>query len=519
MVSITNRSRIPILLALVLLATAVSCAPSLAAVPVDNTGHLYTLDGYGGIHPVGSSPALIPSAYWSGFDIARGLAMFADGGGGYTLDGWGGVHAFGSAPGISDGSHAYWRGWDIARAVALEAGSAPAAPAGYTLDGWGGVHAFGGAPDVPDGSHDYWQGWDIARGLVILGGTAPATVQGYILDGYGGLHPFAGGGAPMPPAAQTSAYWGGWDIARSVALLAGSNAGYVMDGYGGLHPFAMAGVPMPTAVPDSSHAYWSGWNIARGLSLWTSANAGSPGGWTMDGYGGVHSFGSAPALVGSAYWSGWDIARSSAGAGSGSGARILTSRVLNVPFFRQVYALSCEAAALEMALGYEGIGAEQGSILSVMGIDYRGVVSDASGFHWGDPYAAFVGNPNGSEINNTGYGTYYPVVAQAAVRLGGRVIAASEGISPQAIYQNVLAGHPSVAWISYDYYPHRNTAYRAFDGRVVQFGPGYEHALLVAGVTETSVLVFDPARGTYWVSKGRFEAAYSVFNDMAVILA
>ena len=62
--------------------------------------------------------------------------------------------------------------------------------------------------------------------------------------------------------------------------------------------------------------------------------------------------------------------------------------------------------ALKMAPGNLGIRAGQGSILSVMGIACRGVVSDAPGFSQGDPYAAFVGNPKRSEINKTGYGTY-----------------------------------------------------------------------------------------------------------------
>jgi hypothetical protein len=32
------------------------------------------------------------------------------------------------------------------------------------------------------------------------------------------------------------------------------------------------------------------------------------GGYTLDGYGGVHPFGGAPALDNHPYWGGWDIA-------------------------------------------------------------------------------------------------------------------------------------------------------------------------------------------------------------------
>lgn len=488
--------------------------PVLAAPPVDNSTHLYTLDGYGGVHPVGSSPAMASSAYWSGWDIARGMALFNDGTGGYSLDGWGGIHALGSAPTTTHES-AYWFGWDIARAIVMAPWATAASPAGWTMDGWGGIHPFGGAPAVSQTG--YWQGWDIARGLVVFQDSPPGTVSGYTLDGWGGLHPFAGGGAPMPPAAQTTAYWGGWDIARSAALVSGTHSGYVLDGWGGLHPFTAAGDAMP---PPESGAYWGGWDIARSVTTWTGAPPGVPGGWTLDGWGGVHPFGSAPNPGGFAYWPGWDIAHASAGAGSGSGSRAapVTSRTLNVPYFHQTYELSCEEAALQMTLAYEGIGVSQGDILNAVGIDWRRPVISGGQFHWGDPYANFVGDPNGSEVNNTGYGTYATTIVGAAAHFGGHPLAVAEGYQPSDVYRAVIDGHPVIAWVSFDYAAHRNTSYQAFDGRWTQFGSPYEHAVTVAGVNDSSVLVNDPWRGQLWISKGTFETAYAVFNDMAVVM-
>ena len=504
------------------LAPVATAMPAVAA-PVDNATRLYTLDGWGGVHAVGSSAAMTSSGYWSGWDIARGMALFANGAGGYTLDGWGGVHNMGSAPPIGDGTHAYWGGWDIARAVVLAPWATAANPAGWTMDGWGGIHAFGGAPAIADSSHTYWPSWDIARGMVVFPDSTPGGVSGYTLDGYGGLHGFHAGSAAMPPSASLAAYWPGWDIARSVALVQGTHTGYVVDGYGGLHGFAPTGTNLPNQFTDGSHAYWSGWDIARSVTTWTGAPAGSPGGWTIDGWGGVHAFGSAPVLKESAYWSGWDIARASAGAGSGSGARAPrpvrpTSRQLNVPYFHQDYALSCEAAALQMALGYEGIGASQADILNVMGIDYRHPVISNGQFHWGDPYANFVGDPNGSEVNNTGYGTYASTVFSAAGHYGGNVVTVAEGFAASDVYNAILDGHPVIAWIAFDYANHTNTNYSAFDGRVVQFGSPYEHAVTVVGVNDSSVVVNDPWRGPMWVSKGTFETGYAVFNHMAVVL-
>ena len=271
---------------------------------LDNQGHLYTLDGFGGIHADGGAPAMSASAYWAGWNIARSLALFPDGSGGYTLDGYGGLHPFGSAPALS--GYAYF-GFDIARQVVLAPWSSAASPAGWTLDGYGGPHAFGGAPALS--GYPYWGGWDIARGLAILPDSTPSSVAGYTLDGWGGLHAF--GGAAMVPS---GAYWPGWDIARGLTLTPSASqtnpAGYMLDGFGGLHPFG--GAP---AV--SGYAYF-GWDIARGVVTWTGNGS---GGWTLDGWGGIHPFGSAPGISAFPYWSGWDIATCLGGNGFNSASR------------------------------------------------------------------------------------------------------------------------------------------------------------------------------------------------------
>ncbi|MEP7104825.1 MAG: C39 family peptidase [Chloroflexota bacterium] len=194
------------------------------------------------------------------------------------------------------------------------------------------------------------------------------------------------------------------------------------------------------------------------------------------------------------------------------------NRILAVPLYHQRYALSCEEAALRMALAYEGIDVSEEQIFSTLGIDYRQPYYDALGFRWGDPYAQFVGDPNGSEINHTGYGSYHEAIARTAGQLGGHPIASGERVSPATIYQGVVDGHPAVAWVSFDWASHRNSTYIAFDGRPVQFGAPYEHAVVVVGVNDDQLLINNPWSGQQWVSKAAFETAYEVFNEMAVIL-
>jgi hypothetical protein len=94
--------------------------------------------------------------------------MLPDGTGGYVLDGWGGLHPFGigtHAPPPKPNATAYWPGWDIARGVTV----LPDGSGGYVLDAWGALHPFAiGArpmPPAPTGGMFWTAG--IARGAVI----------------------------------------------------------------------------------------------------------------------------------------------------------------------------------------------------------------------------------------------------------------------------------------------------------------------------------------------------------------
>ncbi len=112
----------------------------------------YVLDGWGGLHEFGTAGALPPqvqvSGFWPGWDIAHRFALDSAGTGGLVVDGWGGLHPFGTTPAqtpVTPTTFAYWSGWDIARGVVLVPGSTTQ---GYVADGWGGMHPFGNAPAV-----------------------------------------------------------------------------------------------------------------------------------------------------------------------------------------------------------------------------------------------------------------------------------------------------------------------------------------------------------------------------------
>ncbi len=262
--------------------------------PVHN---IYTIDAYGGVHGDGSSGNPHMSAYWPGQSLVRSAVLLPDGSGGYVLDQFGGLHEFGSAS--PAGPTAYWPNSDLARDVVLLPSSTSAHASGYTLDSWGGIHAFGGAPIVP--VFAYWPNSNLAKRMVLLSdGTG-----GYTMDSWGGLHAFAVGNNPMPPAITNFAYWPHWDIARDIVLTPGSTAanvsGVTLDGFGGLHTFG-------TESPVAAGAYWSGWDIARAVRFTTTSTAAHPQGWVLDGWGGCHAFGGAPEIPIGGYWPNTNLA-------------------------------------------------------------------------------------------------------------------------------------------------------------------------------------------------------------------
>jgi uncharacterized protein YvpB len=195
-----------------------------------------------------------------------------------------------------------------------------------------------------------------------------------------------------------------------------------------------------------------------------------------------------------------------------------THIISGVTFIYQSHSLSCEEAATSMALTHQGISLSQNQILDEVGADLRAMYVDPSGtVRWGNPYETFVGSVNGSESNYTGYGMYYPPLVRVAKAHGASILAYGT-MSAATIYARVIAGHPVVAFATYDWLWHPRRDYLSFDGQWIPWiGPYYaSHVYTVVGVSPSSVLVNDPIRGQYWVSKGSFEAAYSDFNEAIV---
>jgi uncharacterized protein YvpB len=195
-----------------------------------------------------------------------------------------------------------------------------------------------------------------------------------------------------------------------------------------------------------------------------------------------------------------------------------THIISGVSFIYQNHSLSCEEAATSMAMTHQGIYVSQDQILAELGADRRPMYVDGAGrVRWGNPYQTFVGNVNGSESNYTGFGTFYPPLVRIAKAHGASILAYGS-MSADTVYARVIAGHPVVAFATWDWAWHPRRDYLSFDGQWIPWiGPYYaSHVYTVVGVSPSSVLVNDPIRGQYWISKGAFQAGYSDFNEAIV---
>ena len=196
------------------------------------------------------------------------------------------------------------------------------------------------------------------------------------------------------------------------------------------------------------------------------------------------------------------------------------SAQIAAPLYGQTHSLSCEAAALQMALAAKGMYVSQDWILGVIGADRRApVLHSGAVVRWGDPYTTFVGNVDGSEPDFTGYGVYDPPIAGAAERAGATATAV-ENVDPQTLYQQVLDGNPAVVWVVNHLGTTTLRAWTAWDGRAIPYSVG-EHAMTLVGVNfdDGTVTLDDPGNASQaTVTMQKFEDSFASFGRMAVIV-
>lgn len=179
---------------------------------------------------------------------------------------------------------------------------------------------------------------------------------------------------------------------------------------------------------------------------------------------------------------------------------------LDVPWHRQEHALSCEVAALKMALSAYGLDISESELIA--GLPFTSMR--------GDPHEAFVGNIDG-RMGVTGYGVYWDPIAKIGnAYLRSEVFQAS----PQLLAQHISEGRPVVSW---GYFGRGNKLSWTTPGGREIVGINGEHARTVVGFSgdvnnPSGFVLLDPIYGEeYWETQDLFNNS-SPFNHMSVVI-
>ncbi len=194
--------------------------------------------------------------------------------------------------------------------------------------------------------------------------------------------------------------------------------------------------------------------------------------------------------------------QTSSNSGSSNSAQPSTSKVLGVSFISQEAAGApegCEAASALEALHYKGhaSGMSLASFLRTMPIASNG-----------NPYQGFGGTPYA--VVDGVYQSIFPSAFTPWVAGFGGASNIS-GSSLDGIISQIAAENPVVAWVTLNY---QGPQWHHYD-----WGSGIDnaHVVTVDGYNGDSLHIVDPENGTYWISKGAFNAAYSYMKFAVAI--
>ena len=185
-----------------------------------------------------------------------------------------------------------------------------------------------------------------------------------------------------------------------------------------------------------------------------------------------------------------------------------------IPFHPQEHALTCETAALRMALNYYGENVTEDELLEKLSFSTRGPKTNDN--IWGDPDLGFVGNIDGSVFKGTGYGVYEEPIKNLAVEYRTSFIVEKADLSE--ILEKVKSGHPVIVWGLLS--RRKPIVWKTGEGKIIEAQPG-EHARVVAGFygtvsNPTKIILMDPIYGKIRMSKEKFLSDWKVMKNRAV---
>lgn len=191
----------------------------------------------------------------------------------------------------------------------------------------------------------------------------------------------------------------------------------------------------------------------------------------------------------------------------------LTILKLPVVFHRQEHALSCEVAALKMALAAQGIDVAEDRLLEKLMFD----TTPKTGRVWGDPYAGFVGDIDG-KMGVSGYGVYWDPIRDLANKYTYSEVIANA--TPQDLALHLSQGRPIVWW---GYYGRgKEINWQTPAGKQIS-GVSGEHARVITGFVGSleepfGFYLLDPIYGElFWETSELMQNSAPFLNSGVVV--
>jgi len=190
-----------------------------------------------------------------------------------------------------------------------------------------------------------------------------------------------------------------------------------------------------------------------------------------------------------------------------SRAKLTPTVKLNIPFHHQEHSLSCEVAALRMALLAKGADVAESTLISQLPSEPM----------WGNPHRGFVGDINGKMLK-TGYGVYWGPIATIGANY--RPTQSFEDATASFLATEIQNGNPVIIWthIGRGRWP----KWIAPDGTPILGIPG-EHTQVVIGFTgsadrPTGFYLLDPLYGEQYQPARNFLVRWTTFGNSGVVV-
>ncbi|MBI4708912.1 MAG: C39 family peptidase [Candidatus Portnoybacteria bacterium] len=186
---------------------------------------------------------------------------------------------------------------------------------------------------------------------------------------------------------------------------------------------------------------------------------------------------------------------------------------LNYQPHKQAYSLSCEIAALKIALSVQGTDVPESEILKYLPFDKTAKRSGV----WGDPYKAFVGNING-QMMVSGYGVYWQPIADIGSRWRRTEVIENGTLEQLVSYLN--NGQPVIIWGYIG--SGQQTSWITPEGKNINAVYG-EHARVLIGYSGSSsdpsgYFVVDPIYGELYWDKNYFMKQWDSLGRAGVVV-